>query len=76
MVGEFDVAKVLLFWISSEVLNLIQSTAVPLLSAFAAMARLWPPRLDTPGPVMPGSGATSNLPLTTLSFAVWDRLYM
>ena len=54
-------------------MNLRKSTAVPLFSAFLAMAKLWPPRLETPGPVMPGSGAASNLPTILESRRSWGQ---
>ena len=58
-------------------MNFKKSSAVPLFSAYLAMAFVWPPRLETPGPMMPGSGATSNLPTTatTPSF-FWFRAYV
>ena len=43
--------------------HLANSTAVPLFLAYLAIATLWPPRVELPGPVSPGSGATANLPL-------------
>src|SRR5262245_55528795 len=60
-VGACEVASRLDRSESSLVKNLMKSSAVALFSANEEIAKLWPPRVDTPGPDLPGSGATSNL---------------
>src|SRR2546430_1483852 len=61
-VGAWEVASRLDRSLSSLVKNLMKSSAEALFLANCEMAKLCPPRLDEPGPVTPGSGATSNFP--------------
>ncbi|MFI0452509.1 hypothetical protein [Actinomadura sp. 6N118] len=42
--------------------NFMKSRAVALFLANDDRATLWPPRLEEPGPLRPGSGATVNFP--------------
>src|SRR5215470_5612816 len=76
-VGACEVASRLDRWFSSLPKNLMKSSADALFLANAEMAKLCPPRVETPCLPSPGSGATSNLPATCeepsvrLAFAHW-----
>src|ERR1044072_3045151 len=63
-VGACEVASRFDFSFSSLEKNLMKSRPVALFLANAEIAKLCPPSVDTPGPSLPGSGATSNLPAT------------
>src|SRR5512132_4472408 len=59
---------------SSVSRNFRKSKALALWAEKALMAALWPPRLEAPGPDMPGRGATANLPFTLELPSVVARL--
>src|SRR5688572_14690621 len=75
MVGDEELTSALPFCSSSLDHHLANSPAVRLFFPYLAMARLWPPRLQTPAPSSPGSAATSNLPLILDESSLVARAY-
>src|SRR6476620_9965275 len=75
MTGAREPFSMLVFCWSGEVRNFRKSRAVALYFENELIAAMWPPSVEVPGPLTPGSGATLNLPLTVDDESVLARLY-
>src|SRR5215510_8145101 len=75
MTGASEPFSMLVFCWSSDVRNFRKSSAVALYLEYELIAAMWPPSVEVPGPLTPGSGATLNLPLTLDAESVLARLY-
>src|SRR5450759_1446590 len=75
-VGALEFANRLAFWVSALLYHFSNASAVPLFCDYFETPRLWPRRVDTPGPFRPGIGATPNLSTTFDEPSVfWASVY-